>query len=98
LFENNFEFSYLWDCQLKGVLQHHETLQTYLLQYANRSFFENEKQNTTFWIILGKISIFTFNIKIWKCTKETTMNEDVLKCMKYVEHDFKDGMQDGILK
>jgi hypothetical protein len=25
------------------------------------------------------------------------MNEDVLKCIKYVEHDFKDELQDGIL-
>jgi hypothetical protein len=25
------------------------------------------------------------------------MNEDVLKCIKYVEHDFKDEIQDRIL-
>ncbi len=46
---------------------------------------------------MGKISIFAFDIKNWKFTYETTMNEDVLKCIKYVEHDFKDEIQDRIL-
>jgi hypothetical protein len=31
-----------------------------------------------------------------KFTYETNMNEDVLKCIKYVEHDFKDQVQDQI--
>ncbi len=32
-----------------------------------------------------------------KFTYETNMNENVLKCIKYVEHDFKEEIQDEIL-
>ncbi len=98
MFENNFEFSYLQECQFKGILQHHETLQTYLLQYANRNLFENEKKTQVFELFWEKYPYLhlTLKIEIMKFTYETNMNEDVLKCIKYVEHDFKDQVQDQI--
>jgi hypothetical protein len=39
----------------------------------------------------------TLKIENIKFTYETNMNEDVLKCIKYVELDFKDEIQDEIL-
>ncbi len=97
--KNNFEFSYLQECQLKGNLQHHEIVQTYLLQYTNRISFENEKQTQLFELFWEKYLYLhsTLKIEIVKFTYETNMNEDVLKCIKYVELDFKDEIQDEIL-
>jgi hypothetical protein len=61
--------------------------------------FENEKQTQLFELFLGKYPYLhsTFKIENMKFTYETNMNENVLKCIKYVEHDFKEEIQDEIL-
>ncbi len=61
--------------------------------------FENEKQTQLFELFWEKYLYFHLTLKIEniKFTYETNMNEDVLKCIKYVEHAFKDEIQDEIL-
>jgi len=54
--ENNTKNSFVHECQMKGFLHNVESLQTYLIQYANRNLFENEKQIQFF----QNISIFRF--------------------------------------
>jgi len=96
LSKNNFEFLYVRECQLKGVLQHNGDLQTYLLQYANRMFFENEKQTQLFELFWEKYPYLHSTLKVEnrKFTYETNFNEDVVKCIEHVEHDFKHEIQD----
>jgi hypothetical protein len=54
--------------------------------------FENEKQTQLFELFWEKYPYLhsTFKIENMKFTYETNMNENVLTCIKYVEHDFKE--------
>ncbi len=58
--------------------------------------FLKMKKNSTFWIIWEKYPYLHSTLKVenTKFTHETNFNEDVVKCIKYVEHDFKDEIQD----
>jgi len=51
-FENNTKNSYVDECQMKGLLHNVESLQTYLIQYANWNLFENEKHIQLFQMFL----------------------------------------------
>jgi hypothetical protein len=61
--------------------------------------FENEKQTQLFELFWEKYPYLHSTLKIEnaKFTCEKNMNEDILNCMKYVEHDFKDEIQDHTL-
>jgi hypothetical protein len=41
---NNYEHSYVRECQIKWLLYNIESLQTYLINYGNQILFENEKK------------------------------------------------------
>ncbi len=57
--------------------------------------FENEKQTQLFELFWEKYPYLHSTLKFEnaKFTCEKNMNEDVLNCIKYVEHDFKDEIQ-----
>jgi hypothetical protein len=59
-------------------------------------FFENEKQTQLFELFWEKYPYLHSTLKVenTKFTYEKNFNEDVVKCIKYVEHDFKDEIQD----
>ncbi len=61
--------------------------------------FENEKQTQLFELFWGKYPYLhlTFKFENMKFTYETNMNENLFKSVKYVEHDFKEEIQDEIL-
>jgi hypothetical protein len=61
--------------------------------------FENEKQTQLFELFCEKYPYLhsTFKFENAKFTCEKNMNENILNCMKYVEHDFKDKIQDHTL-
>jgi hypothetical protein len=68
----------------------------HIITICKLEFVWKWKTNTTFWIILGKIYIFTFDIKNWNF-EIYIWNKHEWKCIKYVEHDFKEEIQDEIL-
>jgi len=55
--ENNTKNSYVHECQMKGFLHNVESLQTYLIQYANQNLFENEKKFNFFKCLQKNIHI-----------------------------------------
>ncbi len=69
-FENDTKNSYVHECQMKGFLHNVESLQTYLIQYANQNLFENEKQTQLFQMFLEKYPYLDSNIVV-KCNVMT---------------------------
>jgi len=98
-FENNTKKSYVCECQIRGFLHNVELLQTYLIQYASLNLFENEKQTQFFQMFLEKYPYLDSNMNnegiMFTC--ETHVNENTSNIVKYIQHDFKNEIQNFVL-
>jgi hypothetical protein len=97
-FENNTKMLYVHEFQIKGLLHNIESLQTYLIQYANRNLFGNEKQIQLFQKNLEKYLYLDSNMNNEKTmfTCETHVNENTSNIVKCIQHDFKDEVQNFV--
>jgi hypothetical protein len=84
---------------MKGFLHNVESLQTYLIQYANRNLFKTKKQIQLFQMFLEKYPYLDSNMIneeiIFTC--ETHVNEDTSNIIIYIQHEFKDETQNFVL-
>jgi len=84
--KNNHEHFYVHECQIKGLLWNIESLQTYLIQYANQNLFE--KQTQFIKMFLEKYPWYlepnmNNDQLIFTCKKNGNENENMSNVVKY---------------